>query len=94
MLDHAFGIFNNVPPRFQWAELDLPFPSDDRYFKPANFVELQAQSLFPQPKMKIKDAYLILFSPEETIEEDLNILRTGNLTPLDLQMLIHCTSPP
>jgi hypothetical protein len=90
MLDHAFGIFNNLSPRFQWAEIDLPFPSDDVYFKVANYDELVAQSLYPQHKMKIKDAFLVLFSRPETAEEDLRVLRAGNLTALDMQMLIHC----
>jgi hypothetical protein len=92
MLDNAFGIFNNVSPRFQWAEIDIPFPCDDQYFKTANYDELVAQSRFPQWKMKVKDAFLILFSPIEKAE-DLKVLRTGNLTALDMQILIHCISP-
>lgn len=90
MLDQAFGIFNNVSPRFQWAELDLPFPCDEAYFQLANYEDLVAQSLHPQNKMKIKDAFLLLFAPPETAEEDLKVLRSGNLTALDMQMLIHC----
>jgi hypothetical protein len=93
MLDQAFGIFNNVSPRFQWAELDLPFPSDEAYFQLANYDDLVAQSLHPQNKMKIKDAFLILFAPPETAEEDLKILRSGNLTAHDMQMLMHCKPP-
>ncbi|TVY93686.1 Gastrula zinc finger protein [Lachnellula willkommii] len=89
MLDHAFGIFDNVSPRFQWAEIDLPFPSDDVYFKVTNYEELVAQSLYPQHKIKIKDAFLVLFSPPETAEHDLKVLRNANLTALDMQMLIH-----
>jgi hypothetical protein len=92
MLDNAFGIFNNVSPRFQWAEIDLIFPSDDRFFAVANYDELMAQSLFPVSKMKIKDAFLVLFSPPEKATEGLAFLRNGNLTALDMQMLIHCTS--
>ncbi|RDL41750.1 Zn2 DNA-binding protein [Venustampulla echinocandica] len=89
MLDHSFGIFNNVSPRFQWAELDLPFSSDDRYFSIANYAELRAQGLYPQLRMKIKDAFLILFSAPDRADEELNILRTSNLTPFDMQSLIH-----
>ena len=92
MLDNAFGIFNNVSPRFQWAEIDLTFPSDDRYFGVATYDELMANSLFPIRKMKIKDAFLVLFSPSDKVEEGLTFLRSGNLTALDMQMLIHCTS--
>jgi len=94
MLDHAFGIFDNVSPRFQWAEIDLPFPSDDVYFKVTNYDELVAKSLYPQHKMKIKDAFLVLFSPPETAEHDLKVLRNANLTALDMQLLIHCEFPP
>jgi hypothetical protein len=90
MLDQAFGIFNNVSPRFQWAELDLPFPSDEVYFQLTNYDDLVAQSLHPQNKMKIKDAFLVLFAPPETAEEDLKVLRSGNLTAHDMQMLMHC----
>jgi hypothetical protein len=96
MLDNAFGIFNNVSPRLQWAEIDLTFPSSDDYFKLSSYEEMVAKSLYPQQKMKIKDAFLVLFSPPERAEEELKILRTGNLTALDMQMLIHCLSlhPP
>jgi hypothetical protein len=90
MLDHAFGIFNNVSPRFQWAEIDLPFPSDDRYFNMASYADLQAQSLYPQQRMKVKDAYQVLFTSPESPERDLNILRGANLDTFDMQMLIHC----
>lgn len=92
MLDNAFGIFNNVSPRFQWAEIDLTFPSDDRFFAIANYDEVIAHSVFPVRKMKIKDAFLVLFSPREKAEEGLAFLRSGNLTALDMQMLIHCRS--
>jgi hypothetical protein len=91
MLDIAFGIFNNVSPRFQWAEIDLPFPSADIYFRTTNYNELVATQRFPVPKMKIKDAFLILFSPPDLTNQNLQPLREGNLSALDMQMLIHCT---
>jgi hypothetical protein len=92
MLDNVFGIFNNVPPRINWAELDLLFPSDDRYFSIANFDELTATRLFPVTKMKIEEAFLILFLPAEASKEKLKVLRDGNLTAQDMQLLIHCMS--
>ena len=90
MLDNAFGIFNNVLPRFQWAEINLSFPSDDKYFKTANYEELIAYSPFPQRKMKVKDAFLCLFSPPDRSEDSLRTLILNNPTALDMQMLIHC----
>ena len=92
MLDNVFGIFNNVPPRINWAELELPFPSDDRYFQIANYEELTATRLFPPRKMKIEEAFLILFLPPEAAKEKLKVLRDGSLTALDMQLLIHCMS--
>jgi hypothetical protein len=89
MLDNAFAIFNNLAPRLQWAEIDLPFPSDDLYFKAAKYDDLRNHSGFPIPKMKIRDAFLLLFSPADSAERDLLPLRGGNLTALDMQMLMH-----
>jgi hypothetical protein len=92
MLDNAFGIFNNVPPRFQWSELDIAFPSGDDFFTTTTFAEMISKSLPPRPKMKIKDAFLLLFSGPETAEDDINTLRLNGITALDMQMLMHCTS--
>ena len=92
MLDNSFGVFHNVTPRFQWAEIDLPFQSDDHFFRLANYDAMLASKLAPVSRMKIKDAFLLLFSPPETRERDLEILRQGQLNALDMQMLIHCTS--
>jgi hypothetical protein len=89
MLDNAFGIFNNVSPSVQWAEIDLTFPCDDNFFATANFDELTTHSLFFIRKPKIKDAFLVLFSPPDKVDEGLGFLRSNNLTALDMQMLIH-----
>merc|ERR1712093_113324 len=88
MLDHAFGLFNNVSPHFQWAEIDLPFPSDDAFFSISNFDEMVAKSAIPRLGMKIKEAFLILFSVEGA-EDELDVLRRGKVTALDMQMLVH-----
>jgi len=89
MLDRSFFILNNITPRFQWAETDLPFPSDDSYFTTTNHEELAALSRFPQRKMKIKDAFLLLFTPPDDVERGLKPLRAANLTALDMQVLMH-----
>ncbi|RDW71876.1 hypothetical protein BP5796_07910 [Coleophoma crateriformis] len=89
MLDNAFGIFNNITPRLQWSEIDLPFPSEDRYFNFASYDEMLADGRFPTPKPKIKDAFVMLFSTGENWEEDLRPLRSGILNAMDMQMLMH-----
>ena len=90
MLDNAFGIFNNFAPGFQWAELDLPFPCDEVFFKISTYEEMISRSLFPQRKMKVKEGFLNLFSQPESADENRKALRAGRLTALDMQMLIHC----
>jgi hypothetical protein len=94
MLDSSFGIFHNVSPRFQWAELDVPFQSDDHFFRLANYDAVLASKLVPLRRMKIKEAFLLLFSPPETVERDLEILRRDKLNALDMQILIHCSCSP
>ncbi|KAG9241572.1 hypothetical protein BJ878DRAFT_536451 [Calycina marina] len=89
MLDNAFGVFNNVSPRFQWAEIDLAFPSDDQFFKIANYEQLIIAQRFPSRKMKIKDAFMSLFTSAQSADYNLRVLKEGHLTALDLQMLIH-----
>ncbi|KAH6719294.1 hypothetical protein BKA61DRAFT_472893 [Leptodontidium sp. MPI-SDFR-AT-0119] len=88
MLDHAFGIFNNVSPHFQWAEMDLPFPSDDKFFQISNFDMMVTETAIPRLGMRIKDAFLILFSPDGA-DDELDVLRRGRVTALDMQMLVH-----
>jgi len=92
MLDNAFGIFNNVPPRIQWSEIDLPFPSDDACFKAANYSELLSIQRFPVPRIKIKSAFVLLFGPTDSIDTE-RALQSAALTVLDLQMLIHSKQP-
>lgn len=89
MLENSFAVFNNITPRLQWAEIDLPFPSSDICFKAASYNDLSNHSGYPVPKIKIKDAFLLLFSPMETADNDLMTLRNGNISALDMQMLIH-----
>jgi hypothetical protein len=89
MLDNAFGIFNNASPRFQWADIDFAFPSGDRYFRLANYEELIATRSSPTRRMKVKDAFLILFLPPETSK--LGALRDDKPSALDMHMLMHCT---
>ncbi|QSZ35309.1 hypothetical protein DSL72_008178 [Monilinia vaccinii-corymbosi] len=89
MLDRSFAIFNNIVPRIQWSEIDLPFPSNDEYFKAASYDGLGCHAGYPVSKIKIKDAFLLLFSRMETAEEDLMPLRNGNITAMDMQIIIH-----
>jgi hypothetical protein len=88
MLDATFGMFNNVPTRFQWPEMDLPFPGDDEFFKIASFHDMISASTAPRRRMKVKGAFIALFSPKGS-PDHLRILRTERLTAFDMQILIH-----
>ena len=62
---------------------------DDYFFKFASYDQLRATQKLPVRKMKIRDAFLCLFTPPETPDYNLRVLREGHLTALDMQMLIH-----
>lgn len=94
MLDNSFGIFHNVSPRFQWSELDVTFQSDDRFFGLANYDAMLASKMTPVGRMKIKNAFLLLFSERVSEQRNLDILRSARLRALDMQMLIHCSFYP
>lgn len=91
MLDNTFGIFNNVAPRLQWAEIDLRFPSEEVYFKATSFEDYASKQLYPQPalRIKLKEAFMLLFAPQVGGPEFV-ALRNAALTPIDMQVLIYC----
>lgn len=92
MLDNAFVIFSNLPPRFEWTELDIQFPSEPEYFALSTYDEAYAQGRLPRPKMKVREAFEKLFLCSEEEPESLATLKGGVLNTLDLQILIHCKS--
>lgn len=90
MLDNALAIFHNVGPRLRWSEIDLSFPGDNNYFTAASYNDIAIYGRPPEPIRKIKDAFLLLFSPFDGVENGLKTLRAGKLTAMDMQMMIHC----
>jgi len=92
MLDNAFVIFSNLPPRFEWTELDIQFPCEPQYWELATFEEAYNQSRLPKRKIKVRDAFERLFVCPDTDPENLAALKGGVLNLLDLQILVHCKS--
>lgn len=39
-LDSAMGIFNNVPPRIHYVELDLQMPCHPEFFELSSYAEM------------------------------------------------------
>merc|ERR1711939_89650 len=61
-LDSAMGIFNNVPPRIHYVELDLQMPCHPEFFELSSYAEMLTRSSFPRTRMKLIDAFQRLFS--------------------------------
>ena len=60
-LDAAMGIFNNVPPRINYCELDLQLSCHSESFEVANYGEMLQRAALPRPRMKIIEAFQKLF---------------------------------
>ncbi|ETI25285.1 hypothetical protein G647_04660 [Cladophialophora carrionii CBS 160.54] len=60
-LDSAMGIFNNVPPRVNYCEVDLQLPCHAEAFQLASYAEMLQRSAFPRSRMKLIDAFQKLF---------------------------------
>ena len=61
--DAAMAIFNNVPPRITFSELDLPLPCDQIVWETGSYSELVNMQVFPRPRIKLLDAFQLLFVP-------------------------------
>ncbi|EXJ73250.1 uncharacterized protein A1O5_03010 [Cladophialophora psammophila CBS 110553] len=60
-LDSAMGIFNNVPPRINYCELDLQLPCHPEYFDLSSYADMLQRGSFPRPRMKLIEAFQKLF---------------------------------
>ncbi|KAH8819775.1 hypothetical protein F5884DRAFT_849078 [Xylogone sp. PMI_703] len=105
MLDNAFVIFNNMPNRIEWAEIDLQFPCESVYFEISDYDELLRLQLFPQTKPRVREAFQQLFLMPESGKNSASSSTNGNgngqqgvgsgslakgsLNSLDMQILVH-----
>ncbi|KIW43328.1 uncharacterized protein PV06_04440 [Exophiala oligosperma] len=85
-LDSAMGIFNNVPARVNYIELDLQLPCHPEYFELSSHAEMLARSSFPQTRMKLIDAFQRLFSPPRELKA---AFHDETLCCWDMLYLIH-----
>jgi len=105
-LDAGMGMFNNVPPRINYCEVDLQLPSEQQYFELSSYTEMLQKSLFPPLRMKLIDAFQRFFVPQSEIKLafqaeslccwDMLYLIHGSLTPLNppLSLLELCSQSP
>ncbi len=85
-LDSAMGIFNNVPPRIHYVELDLQMPCHPEFFELSSYAEMLTRSSFPRTRMKLIDAFQRLFSSPRDLK---SAFHNETLCCWDMLYLIH-----
>jgi hypothetical protein len=85
-LDSAMGMFNNVPTRVSYYELDLQLPCHQQFFELSSYTEMLQKSLFPPPRMKLIDAFQKFFQPQSEIKF---AFQAESLCCWDMLYLIH-----
>jgi len=90
-LDCAFGVFNNVPPRVDFGELDLQLMCDPQHFEIASYQDMLMRGTFPKFKMKTLDAFGRLFLVQAENSARFEHLEKGALSCWDMLVLAHST---
>lgn len=85
--DTAMGIFQNVPPRISFSELDVQLPCDSIYFELSSHSEMISRATFPKPKMKLVDAFQKLFVAPSDLP---SAVKEDAFNCWDMLLLIHC----
>ncbi|KIW21747.1 uncharacterized protein PV07_12823, partial [Cladophialophora immunda] len=85
-LDSAMGIFNNVPPRINYCEIDLQLPCHAEYFELLSYADMLQRGLFPRPRMKLIEAFQKLFVHPGELRA---AYQNKNLCCWDMFYLIH-----
>ena len=87
-LDTAFGIFSNLPPRFALSELDVQLPGHPQDFALSYDRSMEGQTVVPQHKIKLNDAFRQLFEDFRNDTRHLTDLVTI-LHSYDMLILVH-----
>ena len=85
--DTAMAIFNNVPPRISFSELDVQLPCDSMYFELSSYSEMLSRATFPKPRIKLIDAFQRLFAPPSDLA---TMVEKDAFNCWDMLYLIHC----
>lgn len=85
-LDSAMGIFNNVPPRVNYCELDLQLSCHIETFELTSYAEMVQRSAFPRGRMKLIDAFQKLFVQSSEVKA---AYQHEVLCCWDMLLLIH-----
>lgn len=92
-LDSGMGMFNNVPSRINYCEVDLQLPCHTQYFELSSYTEMLQKSLFPSPRPKLIDAFQRFFQPQSEVKF---LFQSESICCWDMLYLIHgqCDPPP
>ncbi|KIV96685.1 hypothetical protein PV10_00518 [Exophiala mesophila] len=85
-LDAAMGVFNNVPTRANYSELDLELPCHQQYFEFATYLDMTRAGLYPTPRLKLTEAFQRLFLASDQAR---TAFENENLCFWDMMYLIH-----
>lgn len=85
-LDAAMGMFNNVPPRIHYCELDLQLPCQTQYFELSSYADMLQKSLFPPTRPKLIEAFQRFFQPQSEIKL---LFQSESMCCWDMLYLIH-----
>lgn len=88
-LDNAFGIFNNLPPRFSFSEFGLELPCEPKSFEAVDYEDMRARSIFPRRKLKVTEAFQLFFLRSNPQASRFEPVPEGTLNMLDLQIIVH-----
>jgi hypothetical protein len=87
-LDAAMGIFNNVPSRINYCELDLQLSCHSGAFELASHMEMVQRSAYPRPRVKLVEAFRKLFVHPTELKA---AYRHETLGSWDMLVLVHGT---
>jgi hypothetical protein len=84
--DAAMAIFNNVPPRITFSELDLMLPCEQVFWETTCHDDLITHGVMPRPRMKLLDAFQMLFTPAAEVQ---SAMEKYSWNSWDMMYLIH-----
>lgn len=84
--DAAMAIFNNVPPRITFSEIDVALPCEQQYWEVGSYAELVSLQSLPQPRPMLMDMFQLLFAPTNDFRP---VAEKINWNCWDMLYLVH-----
>lgn len=88
--DAAMAIFNNVPPRVTFSELDLVLPCEQKFWEMGSYIDMASQGQLPQQRPKLMDLFQLLFVPAPDFQPAADKIAWNCWDMLYLIHLLYC----